>query len=97
MATLAAPYFHDEEKAREYLEGIRWPDGPVCPKCGGIEKIYRITGKTARPGLLKCGAPLGGLDLNFHRVVRLLAHGKKQGARLGRPATLYRWGVVNRP
>jgi len=55
MSILTAPYFHDEEKAREYLEGIRWPDGPVCPKCGGIEKIYRITGKTARPGLLKCG------------------------------------------
>ena len=55
MNGLNAPYFHDEEKAREYLEGIRWPDGPVCPKCGGIEKIYRITGKSARPGLLKCG------------------------------------------
>ena len=24
-----------EDKAREYLESLRWPDGPVCPHCGG--------------------------------------------------------------
>ena len=55
MATATAPYFHDEQKAREYLEASRWPNGPVCPHCGGSEKIYRLQGKTARPGLLKCG------------------------------------------
>lgn len=56
MATATAPYFHDEQKAREYLEATRWPDGPICPHCGGSEKIYRLKGKTARPGLLRCGA-----------------------------------------
>lgn len=53
--TLSDPMFHDETRAREYLENTRWPDGPVCPHCGGTEKIYRLTGKSTRPGLLKCG------------------------------------------
>ena len=31
-----APRFTDENAAREYLEGIHWPDGPVCPHCGSL-------------------------------------------------------------
>lgn len=54
MSNLSAPHFHDEDAAREYLEGIRWPDGPVCPHCGGMEKAYKLEGKTTRPGLYKC-------------------------------------------
>jgi len=50
-----APYFADEERAIELVEGLMWPNGPVCPHCGGVDKAYRIKGKTARPGLLKCG------------------------------------------
>jgi len=23
----------DEEMARELLEKVRWPDGPICPHC----------------------------------------------------------------
>jgi transposase-like protein len=49
------PRFRDDEKAREYLEKIRWNGKPVCPHCGNTEKIYRLTGKSTRPGLLKCG------------------------------------------
>lgn len=55
MANATAAYFLDEEKAREYLEATRWPNGPVCPHCGRSETIYQLTGKTARPGLWKCG------------------------------------------
>jgi transposase-like protein len=50
--------FYDEDKAIEYLEGVRWPNGPVCPHCGGKEKICRIKKskeKKIRAGLLKCG------------------------------------------
>jgi transposase-like protein len=60
MNSLNAPYFHDDEKAREYLESVRWPNGPVCPHCGVIGDHYRLSGKggekgkKARPGLLKC-------------------------------------------
>lgn len=54
-AVLANPIFNDEAKAIEYLESVRWPSGPICPHCGNQDKVYRIKGKTARPGLLKCG------------------------------------------
>ncbi len=50
MCALTAPYFQDAEKARERLESLRWPDGPVCPHCGSV-KAWAI--KT-RPGLYKC-------------------------------------------
>lgn len=49
------PIFKDEQKAREYLEAIRWPDGPVCPHCGGIDHSYALQGKAHRPGVYKCG------------------------------------------
>lgn len=44
-----------ELRAIEIVERHHWPDGPVCPHCGAGERIYRITGRTARLGLLKCG------------------------------------------
>lgn len=47
--------FYDEVRARNFLERIIWPDGPVCPHCGGMEKAYRIRGKGARNGLWMCG------------------------------------------
>src|SRR5665213_1462235 len=49
-----APHFTDETKAREYLEAIRWPTGPVCPHCGSCDGAYRLEGTKHRPGLLKC-------------------------------------------
>ena len=60
MNSLNAPHFHDDDKAREYLESVRWPNGAVCPHCGVIGDHYRLNGtggakgKKARPGLLKC-------------------------------------------
>lgn len=54
-----AKRFTDETAAREHLEALRWPNGPVCPHCGGVERNSRLTaqvkGKGARPGLLFCG------------------------------------------
>lgn len=50
-----APYFSNENKAIAFVEKMMWPNGPACPHCGGIEKQYEITGKSARPGLRKCG------------------------------------------
>jgi transposase-like protein len=55
-----APYFHDDQKAREYLESVRWPNGPVCPHCGVMGDHPAIEGKggkagtKARPGLYMC-------------------------------------------
>lgn len=55
MTALTAPYFHDDDKARQYLEAIRWPNGPACPHCGSAEEgHYALKGKAHRPGLWKC-------------------------------------------
>jgi transposase-like protein len=51
---LNQPHFQDEDKAREYLEALRWNGDPVCPHCGSVGKHYSITGKSARKGLWKC-------------------------------------------
>ena len=53
-----APYFADEAKAIEFIEGLIWPDGANCPHCGAADKLYRIkpnTAKRVRHGLWKCG------------------------------------------
>jgi transposase-like protein len=46
--------FTNEDAARKHLEAIQWPDGPVCPHCGVLDKSSRIKG--GRPGLLFCNA-----------------------------------------
>lgn len=47
---LVAPHFQTPEAAREWLEGQRWPEGPVCSHCGTINHAY----KTAKPGWYRC-------------------------------------------
>ncbi len=57
MCNLRQPYFNDADEARRYLESIRWPDGPVCPHCGGVGRIYPIEAnadKKIREGLYQC-------------------------------------------
>jgi transposase-like protein len=56
MTNLTDPIFHDEEKAREYLEMTRWPNGPYCPHCGNSDeaKITRLNGQSHRKGLHQC-------------------------------------------
>jgi transposase-like protein len=29
-----------EADAYSYMESLRWPDGPICPHCGSVEKHY---------------------------------------------------------
>jgi transposase-like protein len=53
-ADLFAPQFQDADKAREYLEALRWPNGPVCPHCGVEGDHYALKGASHRPGLMKC-------------------------------------------
>ncbi|MFZ1007532.1 MAG: IS1595 family transposase [Candidatus Sulfotelmatobacter sp.] len=48
--------FSDEAKARTYFEGVHWPNGPFCPHCGETEKVYRLNGKSHRPGLVHCNS-----------------------------------------
>ena len=53
---LENPIFHDEAKAREWLEARVWANGKNCPHCGNDEKdkITKLEGKAHRPGLYQC-------------------------------------------
>lgn len=56
MCDLSSPIYHDENAAREHLEGIRWPDGPVCPFCGSPDQVKPLGGKSMGPGWYHCGS-----------------------------------------
>lgn len=49
MSVLSRPEFHDEAKAFEHVEGILWPNGPVCPKCGSVDRHYSLKGVRTKP------------------------------------------------
>lgn len=53
---LTNPIFTDADKAREHLEAVQWPNGPVCPHCGNFDaaRITKLAGKSTRPGVYKC-------------------------------------------
>jgi transposase-like protein len=51
---LSAPHLHSEEAAYAYVEARIWPEGPVCPHCGGVERIGKMGGKSTRIGTYKC-------------------------------------------
>lgn len=53
MTALTAPHFQSEDAARAMIEGIRWPNGPICGHCGETEKRY----STKRAGRYRCGNP----------------------------------------
>lgn len=54
MSILSAPYFHNEEAAYQFVESRLWPNGPVCPHCGCVERIGKMGGKSTRIGTYKC-------------------------------------------
>lgn len=41
----AIRYFKDEQTCIDTIAALRWPDGPVCPKCGHNEQYYLATQK----------------------------------------------------
>jgi transposase-like protein len=53
-SVLDQPHFRNADSAREYLEHLRWPSGPICPHCGSIGKHYSLKGKAHRVGVWKC-------------------------------------------
>ena len=53
-SALSAPHFHNEEAAYAFIEARLWPEGPVCPHCGGVERISKMQGKSTRVGAYKC-------------------------------------------
>jgi len=93
MSVLSKPYFHDEAAAFAYLEGVLWPNGPVCPHCGNADaaKIGTLGGKSTRLGVKKCyacrkpftvkvGTVFEGAHIPLHKMLQavfLLTSSKK--------------------
>ncbi len=49
------PIYNDDDAARAHLEGLLWPHGPACPRCGVLgNRITKLQGKSTRPGVYKC-------------------------------------------
>jgi transposase-like protein len=46
--------YTDENAARKHLESLLWPDGPICPRCKGVNTATKLEGKSTRPGVYKC-------------------------------------------
>jgi transposase-like protein len=64
------PIFQDETKAREALEAVLWPEGPICRHCGNSdpEKIAKMQGKSHRPGLYFCNECQGQFTVTVGTV-----------------------------
>src|SRR6266481_9640364 len=56
MSDLSNPIFHDETKARQWLEARLWANGPICPKCGTVDEATLMQGESHRPGLYQCNS-----------------------------------------
>jgi transposase-like protein len=54
-ADLQAPAFTSETAAREAMEAVLWPHGARCPRCGSLDRIGKVSGTSARPGVYYCG------------------------------------------
>lgn len=54
MSILSDKHFHDEAAAYRWVEARVWPEGPVCPHCGGMDRISKMQGKSTRIGTYKC-------------------------------------------
>jgi transposase-like protein len=70
-ADLQNPAFTNDDKAREALEAIRWPDGPFCPHCGNSdqEKIAKGQGNAHRAGLYYCAECNGQFTVTVGTVM----------------------------
>lgn len=51
---LSDKHFHDEAAAYKWVEARVWPEGPICPHCGGVDRISPMKGKSTRVGAYKC-------------------------------------------
>lgn len=43
--------FSTDEACRAHLESVRWPEGPVCPRCGTVAEATAVVNK---PGYWQC-------------------------------------------
>ena len=97
-----AQHFSDEDKAREFLEKLRWPDGPVCPHCGELDNAYRLEPKLSkkdkhvRKGVWKCGGCREQFTVTVGTIFAGQPHPPEQVA-AGLPPTLRQQEGHERP
>ena len=53
-SVLSDRHFHDEAAAYKFVEARIWPNGAVCPHCGGTDRNSPMKGKSTRIGTYKC-------------------------------------------
>jgi transposase-like protein len=69
----AIRHFSDPEIANEYVASLRWPGGPVCPRCGSAEHSYVSTRRLwkcracRRQYSVKVGTVFEGSPLGFDK------------------------------
>ena len=70
-AAIQNPAFFDDDAARDALEAVRWPDGPLCPHCGNLdqERIAKGHGQAHRAGLYYCAACNGQFTVTVGTVM----------------------------
>jgi transposase-like protein len=51
---LTAAVLQSETAAYAWVEARLWPNGPVCPHCGGVDRLSKMNGKSTRVGTYKC-------------------------------------------
>ena len=51
---LNASVLQNETAAYAWVEARLWPNGPVCPHCGGVDRLSKMRGKSTRIGTYKC-------------------------------------------
>ncbi len=53
-SVFGAKALQTEAAAYAWVEARIWPEGPICPHCGGFERISKMRGKSTRHGVYKC-------------------------------------------
>lgn len=51
---LSMAHLQNEDAAYAFVEARIWPNGAICPHCGGTERNKKMMGKSTRIGLYKC-------------------------------------------
>lgn len=106
----AIRYFSDPDVCIKFVSSLRWPDGPVCPKCEGTEHSYLTTRQlwkckdckrqfSVKVGTIFEGSPIG-LD-KWLAAIWLIANSKNgiSSHELGRSVGLTQksaWFVLHR-
>jgi transposase-like protein len=58
----------NDEQARQYIEGLLWPNGPVCPHCKSTD-CTRLNGNAHRPGTVQCNECRGQFTVTVGTVM----------------------------